>query len=434
MKLVKVWKNRQFSNAVWIVGCKGVQMLIGLILSMVSARYLGPENYGLLSYAASITRFVEPLAQLGFTVTLVYELVQDPENEKTVLGTAMLTSFLSSIVCMGGIAIFIYIVHGQGKNELLICELYALLLLSQSIELVQYWFQAKLLSKYTAVITLGVYMIMAVYQIHLLITAKNILWFAAIKAAEHGLIAIGLLIVYRKIGNGRPRFSIVCAKKMIERSCYVMISNLLALIYAQTDRIMIRNMLGESAVGYYVAAVTCANATDFIFSAIIDSFRPVIMEAKREGSKFFEKNVCLLYLIVVVMAILQSILIVLLADPMITILYGVAYKSAIKPIKLIVWYTVFSYIGSARSIWILAEGRQRMWWKINFCGAAANICLNLLLIPRFGIEGAAFASLITQAFANVGTGALFRELRPNDRLLLQALNPKRWRSLFAKQI
>ena len=85
------------------------------------------------------------------------------------------------------------------------------------------------------------------------------------------------------------------------------------------------------------------------------------------------------------------------------------------------WYTAFSYIGSARLIWIYAEGRQRLLCVMNFLGALVNIGLNWILIPIWGVPGAAFASLVTQIFTNVILGWILPSIRQNNVILVRAV-------------
>lgn len=203
-----------------------------------------------------------------------------------------------------------------------------------------------------------------------------------------------------------------------------MLANLMVMTFSQADRVMIKTMIGDAAMGFYSAAVVCANATDFIFFAVIDSMRPVILEAKLRDEQAYEKNTSFLYAIVIYFSLFQSVVIAIFARPMVYLLYGAAYGPSVGVLKLLIWYTAFSYIGSARTIWILAEGKQRLLWKINLCGALVNILLNWILIPVWGIEGAAFASLVTQMFTNVGIGFIMPALRKNNELLLRGANPK----------
>ena len=106
------------------------------------------------------------------------------------------------------------------------------------------------------------------------------------------------------------------------------------------------------------------------------------------------------------------------------IIYGAAYAPAGMALRIIVWYTTFSYLGSVRNIWILAKNQQRHIWKINLSGAVANVLLNALLIPFFGVNGAACASLVTQLFTNVVVGYIFKPIRPNNDIMMESCNPR----------
>ena len=111
----------------------------------------------------------------------------------------------------------------------------------------------------------------------------------------------------------------------------------------------------------------------------------------------------------------------LLGDLVIRILYGEAFAEAAAPLKIITWYTAFSYLGVARNAWVVCEDRQK-YLKYMYLGAAVlNVLLNSLLIPRFGTSGAAMASLITQISTSIILPALFTGMRENSKLMLQAI-------------
>ena len=188
-------------------------------------------------------------------------------------------------------------------------------------------------------------------------------------------------------------------------------------------------MINNEAVGYYSAAITCAGMTSFIFAAIIDSMRPIIFEGKNRGDDVYKKRVKELYSLVVYGALVQSILITIFSSLIIRIIYGPAYSSAIVCLRIVVWYTTFSYYGGAKDIWILAEEKQKYLVWLNMCGALANVGLNFILIPLLGISGAAIASLITQFFTNIAMGFIIPDLRPNNILLLESLHPKYTREM-----
>lgn len=414
--------NKVVKNATWIVLCHVAQAVINLIVNMLTARYLGPSNYGLISYAASIVAFVVPIMQLGFNAILVQELISKPEKEGETLGTAILLNIASAFVSIGLILLFVFTVNNNETETIIVCGLYSICLLFQAVQIIQYWFQAKLLSKYTAVTSLIVYSIVAGYRVVLLITQKSIYWFAISQALDFLLISAALLVIYKKLHGQKLSFSIKRGKEMLSVGRYYIVSAMMVTIFAQTDKIMLKMMIDDAATGLYSVAITCAGMTSFVFAAIIDSFRPVIVKNKLTNQQTFENNMSCLYAIIIYFSLIQSLIVSLFADVIINLFYGSAYMEAADILRLVVWYTTFSYLGAVRNVWILAEGKEKYLWVINFTGAMTNVVLNLMFIPIWGTLGAAFASLITQIFTNVVLGFIIKPIRSNNTLMLKGLD------------
>lgn len=416
--------NRVIKNASWIIVCRVVQALLSFVISMMTARCLGPSNFGLINYAASIVAFVVPIMKLGFDSILVQEIIINPEIEGEILGTSFVLNMVSGLMCMVGVVSFCAVANSGETETIIVCALYSLMILAQAAGMMQFWFQAKLLSKYTSIISLISYLIVSAYKVFLLMSGKEIYWFAVSNALDYFLIAVALYAIYMHMGNKKLTYSMDMAKKMLSKSKYYIVSGLMITIFSQTDRIMLKMMIGEAEVGYYSSAVACAGVTSFVFSALIDSMRPVIFEGKNIGKDVYEYRVRQLYSIVVYSALVQSVVITAFSDLIIYIIYGVQYMSAVPGLRIIVWYTTFSYYGGAKDVWILAEGKHQYLIWLNLSGAIANVILNYFLIPIWGISGAATASLVTQFFTNIVMGFVIKPLRYNNYLLFQSLNPK----------
>lgn len=416
--------NKNIANAAWIIGCKLVQSLLGIVISMLTARYLGPSNFGLINYAAAIVAFVAPVTSLGLSHIMVQEIVYSPESEGKILGTSITMSLISAIVCIIGVVSFSVIINPNSPDAILVCGLYSLLLLSKALELIQYWFQAKLMSKYTAVVAVIAYFLISVYKAILLYTKQSIYWFAVSNAIDHSIIGIALLLIYHCKCANKLQFSLAWAKKLFYKSKYFIVASMMVTIFAQTDKIMLRFMIDDTATGIYSAASSCAGLTSFVFVAIIDSMRPAIMECKKKSSAFYEINLCRLYAVVIYMALAQSLAMTLLAKPIISVLYGSEYADAVSALRIIVWHTTFSYIGAVRNVWMLAEGMQHYLWIINLSGALANVVLNVFFINLWGVEGAALASVATQVFTNFALSWLMKPIRYNNVLIRKGLRPQ----------
>ena len=429
--------NRVIKNASWMIGCKIAQSVISLIIGMLTARYLGPSNYGLISYAASIAVFLLPLMQLGLSKTLVQEFIKRPDREGEILGTALVFNVMSAVACMGGMYAFLSVANAGESTTILVGVLYSFSLLFQATEIVQYWFQAKLLSKYPSIASVISYTIVALYKVYLLVTGKSVIWFSVSSTLDYLLISVILLIVYKRMGNQKLKFSWRLGMEMLHSSKYYIVASMMVSVFQQTDRIMLKLMMNEAETGYYSSAITCVSVTAFVFAAIVDSMRPPILEAKHDGSDAYEPRIIQLYSVITYASLIQSVFMVLLARPIVLILYGEQYLPSVTALRVAVWYVTFSNYGSVRNIWMLAENKQKYLWIINLSGALANVALNAALIPLFGAVGAAAASLVTQFFTNVVIGFILRPIRYNNRLMIRGLDPKplfRYLSSIIKQL
>ena len=414
--------SKVFVNASWIIGCKILQSGLAVIITGLTARFFGPTNYGLISYAASLVAFVTPIMTLGTNDILVSELIQNPDKEGTILGTSMMMTFFSSLMCIVGLGIFTTIANPNDTTTLLVVLLYGLLLTAQSMEQIQYWFHAKFLSKVVSLTAFGVYIIISLYKVVLLVQKRNIYWFAISNSLDYFLIATVLLIIYKSKNGPRLRFSIEVAKILWDHGKHYIIPGLMGLVLAQSDRIMIRHMCGDTEVGFYATALYISGMTSFIFSAIVTSFRTAIVESKNLSQSQYESDMVKLYGIIVYLALIQAIVLSLTAKIVVGILYGQEYLPAVPMLRIVVWYTIFSNIGAVRAVWILAENKQRYLWTISFLGMVLNILLNLILIPWLRGEGAAIATLITQIFTNIILVYLIKPLRDNIRYILMSMD------------
>lgn len=416
--------SRVLKNTTWIIVCKIIQSILGFIVGTLTVRYLGPTNYGVITYAVSVVSFLLPLMQLGLNHTLVKEFIRNPDKEGEILGTALVMNVISSFVSMALAIVFVSIANAGEREMIIVCALYSLVLLFQATEITMYWFQSKLLSKYPSIATLVAYVVVAIYKVYLLITGKGVVWFALSYVLDFFLISIILLVIYKKLSKQKLSINWSIGREMLSRSKYYIIPSLMVVIYQHTDRIMLKLMVSDTEVGLFSAAVTCTGVTGFIFKAIIDSARAAILETKTKQPELYEKRVVQLYSIITTLALAQSIFITIFAKPIVYLLYGQAYLSAVPFLRLIVWYDTFGWYTAVRNVWILAEEKQRHLTKINVFGALFNVTLNACLIPLLGGVGAAISSIISQFLTNIVIGFVYKPIRRNNYLMLKGWKPQ----------
>lgn len=417
---MKLFKNRFLSNVSWIIGGRIFQMAISLFIGMITARYLGPSNYGIINYVASFVAFFTSLSTLGLNGIIIKELVADPKNQGTIIGSTILMRIVSSIISTITILIIILIINPNDNLIFVVAILQSISLVFQSFNTIDFWYQSKLQSKKSTIIQSTAYLIIAIYKVVILIIHKDVKWFAFSTTLDIILIALMLLISYFRNNGQKLRFSLSLSKKLLSQSYHFIISGVMVAVFAQTDKIMIGKMMDITSVGLYSVAIVISGLWGLIPSAMIDSARPVIMLHKGQNQKLYIKRLKQLYAAIIWLNIAYCTFVTCFSNIIIFVLYGAEYANARGALIIAVWYGSFAYLGAGKNIWLICEGKSRYEKIFTFLGAITNVFLNLILIPIMGINGAAIATLITQATTNFIIPLLFKDTRINSMYMVEA--------------
>ena len=420
MKIKNLLNSKVTRNASWIIAGRVYHMVLAFVVGLLTARYLGPNNYGLINYAATYTSFFASFCTLGINSVIVKNFVDNPDEEGDTVGSAIILRTISSVLSVVMMMCITFIADNGEKTTNIVVFLCGIGVIFQVMDTLDYWFQSRLESKYSAFATVISYTVVSIYKVWLLVTGKSVEWFAVSTSIDYLVVAIILLIVYKKRNGPRFSCSMRKAKELFKSSYHFILAGLMVSIYGSTDKFMLKQLLNEAEVGYYSTAVSLCNTWVFLLTAIIDSLYPVILQSFNNKELFERKNKQL-YSIVFYISVSVSILFSVLATPVVRILYGKAYIAAAAPLRIITWYTAFSYLGVARNAWIVSYNKQN-YLKYLYIGAAiTNVVLNVIMIPLWGASGAAFASLLTQISTILVFPALIKDLRPNVKLMVDAI-------------
>jgi len=419
--LRKLLGNKTIKNAGWLIGGKVAQMLINLVVGLLTARYLGPSNFGTINYAAAYVAFFSAFCTLGINSVLVKEFVQRPGEEGTIIGTSVFLRAASSILSAVTIICVVAVLDAGEPVTIAVVALSTIGMVFHVLEVFNFWFQSRLESRVTAIVSLIAYAITAAYKVILLVTGSGVIPFAIATSVEYICVGLMLLFAYKKHRGGKLRISIPYGKELLKISCYFILPSLMVAVYSQTDKIMLKQMISDAEIGFYATAVSLSSVWCFVLQAIIDSVYPSIMQAFGKDEQVFQKRNKQLYAIVFYLSLTVSLGITLLAKPIIHIMYGAEYLPAVAPLRIITWYTAFSYLGVARNPWIVCQNKQKYMLHIYTTSALANIILNVIFIPMWGASGAAAASLIAQVLTTMVVPFFIKPLRENSKMMVQAI-------------
>ena len=421
---MKAEKKATIRNAGWLMGGKIMHMVLSFLISILTARYLGPGNYGLINYAAAYVTFFTAFCTLGINSVIVKNFIDHPDEEGETIGTTLILRLISSIFSICAILGIVSIVDANQPVTLTVVALYCISLVFQIFDTFNYWFLSKLRSKYYAIATMISYAVATAYRCILLVNDKSVEWFAVVNSIDYCIVAILLYTFYKRECGPKLSFSWRKTGELLSVSRSYILSSLMVAVYGATDKLMLKHMLDENAVGFYSLAVSISTMWVFVLSSIIDSLKPTIMRYHNEDTFLYEKTNRALYAIVFYVSLAASVCISIIAPWFIEIAYGKEYLRSVETLRLVIWYVAFAYLGVARNIWVVCERKQKYLKYLYGASAVMNVVLNYLMIPRWGIEGAAFATVATQMSTIFIFPLFIREFRPNVKLLVEAVKLK----------
>jgi O-antigen/teichoic acid export membrane protein len=177
------------------------------------------------------------------------------------------------------------------------------------------------------------------------------------------------------------------------------------------DQIMIKEILGLEDNGQYAAAVTLSEAFYFIPMVVASSLFPAIINAKKNNKKLYVTRLRRFYSLMIWLAIAIAIPTTFLSDWIVNLLYGDQYYQASGVLTIHIWASIFVFMGVANGKWLINENLQFFSMIYTVIGVVTNIVLNYILIRKIGIEGAAWATIISQFIATYFCLLLFKKTR-----------------------
>jgi PST family polysaccharide transporter len=418
--------RRVLSNTVWMYADRILRMTVGLLVGVWLARYLGPHAYGQFSYAVALVALFGALSTLGLDRVLVRDLVGASTARHELLGSALVLRLLGSAVAMSAAVLCVRALRPDDVTTQQLVVVVAAGMFVQALDILEFWFESRLESRYTVVAKGAAFLAATAAKIALILIGATVIAFAWSSLLEVVLAAVGLVVAYRISGErfARWRASVSCALALLKPALPLVFAGIAVSTYMKIDQIMLGEMLGDEAVGAYSAAVHLCEATYFVPGVLVASLFPVIVSSRASNKQLFLARMQRLFDLMVVFGIGLALPLSLLSPYIIQILYGDAFSAASGVLAIYAWAAIFVFLGVASSSYLLVENLTIVSLYRTTLGAVTNVGLNLLLIPRFGITGAAYATLISYGVAAYGV-FLDRRARVAGVMMLRALVPFR---------
>jgi len=392
--------RRYFANTSWLFAEQILRMIAGFLVGVWIARYLGPEKYGIFSYALAFVSLFQGIAKLGLDGIVVRDIVNEPDKYNIYLGTAFWLKLIAGIFTFFLILVISWFTADTLQTFFFI-NIIAAGIIFQSFEVIDFYYQATVQAKYISIRKIIQLVLSSLIKIYLILIKADLIWFVWVTLFDAVSMAIFSWLIYKK--QKQPGFLKYfdknLAKKIIKDGFPLLLSSIAIMIYMRIDQVMIKNMLGDREVGLYSAAVKLVEMWYFIPTIVTSSLFPAIVNAKKFSEELYYQRLNLLFAFLTYISLLISLFTVFYGKDIIKFLYSEKYLESSAVLSISIWATIFVYIGVGTSQWLITENLQKLSFYRTLYGAIINIILNLILIPIMQTKGAALATVISYAVA-----------------------------------
>jgi O-antigen/teichoic acid export membrane protein len=396
---------KYFKNTSWLFVEKILRMVVGLFIGVWVARYLGPDKFGLLSYAQSFVGLFSAIATLGLEGIVVRELVNHPHKENELIGTAFYLKLLGAFLTLIVLYIAIYFTSNDHFTNVLVFII-ASTTIFQSFNVVDMYFQSKVMSKYVVYANIISLFISSLVKIILILINAPLIAFAWVVLFDSFVLAMGFVYFFIKhstlINGNIFRYSIkhlkfnnLIAVKLLRDSWSLILSGMVISIYMKIDQVMLKEMLGNEAVGKYAVAVRLSEVWYFIPVTLVASMFPAIVNSLAINKKLFYSRIQKLYNMFFLFSLVISLFMYIYSQEIILLLFGKEYIGAHEILSIYIWATVFVFHGAIRGQYLIALNKQVIGLQFRIVGLIVNVILNYIFIEKYGVLGAAYATVIS---------------------------------------
>lgn len=415
---------RIINNISWLFLDRVIKMGIGLTIGVWIGRYLGPGQYGIISYATALVGLFSALAGLGLQGIVVRDIVRRSDCKEEILGTAAALQLIGSV--FGYLAVITLITWMKDDDPLTrtITSIIGTIILVKASDVAAYWFDSQVQSKYVVLAQDFTLAVFAIIKMVLILNNADITSFAWATATESLIISANIIIVFNLKGLKLTslRFSLACTRSLLNDSWPLLISSISIIIYMKIDQIMIGQIIGSKELGVYSAVARISEIWYFVPTAIADSVFPSILRSKIKNEEDYYRRLQILYDVLFWLSMAICISISMFSSELIVLLFGEAYREGGSVLAIHTWATVFVSLGVVSGKWFISENLQSMRMIRNLLGVATNIILNTLLIPTYGITGAAISTVISVIISAFLSDLITKKTRQQFRMKLASLN------------
>jgi O-antigen/teichoic acid export membrane protein len=409
-------------NASWLVAGHLLRWIAALFGGVLVARYLGPERFGSYRFVASMVTICIPFWTLGLTSILAKELIEQPREQGSILGTALLlrlvAGVLGSVLLISGVTLL----GGSDASIGLYAAIFSVGGCFSCLEALRPWFEIRAAARrIVPAQTVMTYLTAAAKGLLVILQAPFVIFVVvgSIDLAVGGLASLFAFVRQRQ-SITEFRFKTTLARDLLRRSWPLLLSGLASAVYFKIDQLMLGWLVSYRASGIYAVAATLSEMWYILATVLAASIYPFLIKLKKTNENAYNLRLQQGYDILFMLALALAIATTALARPLVGVLYGTAFAAAAPVLMIHIWAATFMFMRELFGKWLIIEDLYIYALLTHVTAAALNVALNFILIPYAQEIGAAVATVISYAVAGPVSALVFPRTRRAGRMMARA--------------
>lgn len=403
--------DNKLKNILWLFAEQGGRFVSGILITILIINYLGAEQFGIFSISISINAILTPLVGLGIAPILFKEIAKSKRKAKVYLRCSIALRLIISVFILFTItAINLFLDH----RSLSLLNLLAVGLLFDSFLGFKDYFSALLLNRYFTISSIISVIFQVIAALTCVLAKLDLIWFVLpyiiLKASQTALLYYFFSKLESKINitlNNK------IAKYLLKQSIPMMLAAFAGLLYGVQDQFFINAMLGEKQVGIYVVGIKLVISLMILPTIISNVFFPDLVECHKNKCLFNHK-ITGLYSFFFILGAFLFFVFFFGSDFIIGLLFSSEFANSAQVMSIYSIIFVIAFLQSLNNKVLLLENLQKIIFYRAIFSLIVNGLLNMIMIPIWGINGAALSTILSEVLIIVSYAAT-----PSTRVLIK---------------
>lgn len=387
-------------NIFWAVLGKVVTLLSGLVVGIIIARYLGPEQYGLMNYVISYVFLFQTFAIFGLDAIEIREEARGVIDYRQVIGTAFALKVVLGCLFMGLVILTSWLMDADAYTTSLVA-IYSLTIVFNAFNVIRNYFFAIVQNEYVVKSEITRTLICIAIKLILLWIQASLTVFMIAYMLDIVILSGGYIVAYHaKVGQMRQwKFSAAYARYLLKESFPLLLTSAAVIIYQRIDQVMIGQMIDKESVGFFSVAAKFVEILIFIPVILSQTITPILVKAREHSREDYQTKAQQFMNLSVWLTLLASALVSCIAYWLVRYTFGEAYLPAVAILQVMSFKAASVALSNTAGAMLVTEGLQR--WAIfrDGLGCMACVVLNYLLLPRYGVIAAACTAIACNVIA-----------------------------------